>query len=158
MPTRKQRRRSAKQKRHEYEFVYVDAEGNELEELPDELDAEVSSREERRNGKQAAPARSQKARAGSQRGGRTMRTRTPPPPSWERAGKRALMLGVAVFFLFGIMNSKSGNRWVAAAIPAVIYTALFVPFTYTIDRFAYNRWQRRQQMGGQSPGKPAKRR
>jgi hypothetical protein len=154
MPTRKQRRRSAKQKRHEYEFVYVDAEGNELEESPDELEAEVSSREERRNGKQ--PARPQKGRAGSQRGSRA--TRTPPAPSWQRAGKRALMLGVVVFFLFGVMNSKASNRWLAAAIPAVIYTVLFIPFTYTIDRFAYNRWQRRQHGGGESRSRPAKKR
>ena len=34
MPTRKQRRRQAKVKRHEYEFVYVDSEGHELEEPP----------------------------------------------------------------------------------------------------------------------------
>ena len=27
----------------------------------------------------------------------------------------------------------------------VIYTALFVPFTFAIDRFAYRRWQARQQ-------------
>src|SRR5438874_6760624 len=37
MPTRKQRRRDLKSKRHDYEFVYVDGEGNELEEVPEEL-------------------------------------------------------------------------------------------------------------------------
>jgi hypothetical protein len=25
----------------------------------------------------------------------------------------------------------------------VTYTLLFIPFQFTIDRFAYNRWQRR---------------
>jgi len=151
MASRKQRRREAKQKRHEYEFVYVDSQGNELEEPPEELETARESRDERRNGKQPA-TRSQKGKAGSQRGGRA--TRTPPPPSWERAGKRALMLGVVVFFLFGIMNSKAGNRWLTAAVPAVIYTALFIPFTYTIDRYAYNRWLRRQQGDGKSGKKP----
>jgi hypothetical protein len=154
MPTRKQRRREAKQKRHEYEFVYVDSEGKVLDEPPEELEAETSSREQRSNGKSAA-TRTQKGKAQPQRRGRA--TRTPPPPSWERAGKRALMLGVVVFFLFGVMNTKAHNRWVAAAIPAVIYTALFVPFTYAIDRFAYNRWQRRQQ-GGTGGKKPDRRR
>lgn len=155
MPTRKQRRREAKQKRHEYEFVYVDEEGNELEEPPEEVEAEGSSREERRNGKPAA-ARTQKGKPQSQRGGRA--TRTPQPPSWERAGKRALMLGIVVFLLFGLMNTKASNRWVAAAVPAVIYTALFVPFTYAIDRFAYNRWQRRQESGAKGSKKSDKRR
>jgi hypothetical protein len=39
MPSRKQRRREAKSKRHEYETVYLDGEGNELdpEEVPEEL-------------------------------------------------------------------------------------------------------------------------
>ncbi len=155
MPTRKQRRREAKQKRHEYEFVYVDAEGNELDEAPEELEESTSSRDERRNGK-AAAARPTKSKAAPRGGSRARRT--PPPPSWERAGKRALMLGVVVFFLFGVMNSGARNRWVTAAIPAIIYTALFVPFTYAIDRFAYNRWQQRQQSGGSGGGKPAKKR
>jgi hypothetical protein len=155
MPTRKQRRREAKQKRHEYEFVYVDAEGNELDEPLEELEQETSSRDERRNGKPAA-ARSDKAKGRQQRGGRA--TRTPPPPSWERAAKRALMLGIVVFFLFGVMNTKASNRWVAAAVPAVLYTALFIPFTYAIDRFAYNRWLRRQQGADKSGSRPAKKR
>ena len=30
MPTRKQRRREAKARRHDYEYVYVDDEGNEV--------------------------------------------------------------------------------------------------------------------------------
>lgn len=155
MPTRKQRRREAKQKRHEYEFVYVDAEGNELEEPPEELEEEASPRDERRNGKPAA-GRSQQGKNRSQRGGRA--TRTPPPPSWERAAKRALMLGIVVFFLFGVMNTKASNRWVAAAVPALLYTVLFIPFTYAIDRFAYNRWQRRQQGADKGGSRPAKKR
>ena len=35
MPTRKQRRRALKERRHEYETVWVDSEGNELAEPPD---------------------------------------------------------------------------------------------------------------------------
>src|SRR5581483_4945060 len=122
MPTRKQRRREAKQKRHEYEFVYVDAEGNELDVPPEELEA-VSKREQRRNGKAAGDD----ARKGKGR------------------GQRALLLGVIVFALFYLSGGKGGNRIGGALALAAIYTALFVPFTYAIDRFAYNRWQRREQ-------------
>ncbi|HET7571350.1 MAG TPA: hypothetical protein VFJ77_01640 [Gaiellaceae bacterium] len=133
MPTRKQRRRAAKEKRHEYETVWVDAEGNELEEPPEE--AAAAPRPEKKD------ARAQTAQKGRPpaRG-----ARTPPPPSWQRAGRRALLLGVVVFVLF-YAGGRGGSRVVSALGLAALYTALFVPFTYAIDRFAYNRWQRRQQ-------------
>jgi len=49
MATRKQRKRSQKERRHEYETVWVDAEGNELEEPPDDL-VEPAPRQKRANG------------------------------------------------------------------------------------------------------------
>jgi hypothetical protein len=153
MPTRKQRRREAKQKRHEYEFVYVDDEGNEVDTPPEELEAESKEREERRNGR-AAPAKTGKGRP-QQRGGR--QARVPPPPSWERAARRSAILGAVVFVLF-YMTGKGSNRLFAAIELAAIYTVLFVPFTYAIDRFAYRRWQAREQAGGTSDKKPPKRR
>lgn len=140
MPSRKQRRRAAKEKRHEYEFVYVDGEGNELDEIPEELLEQEKPRPSR-NGSKAATA-SKRAPA---RGAR----RQPPQPSWNRAVKRALMLGAVVFVLFSFTaKGSSTQRYVAALIPAVIYTALFIPFTFAIDRFAYRRWQAREQAGG----------
>jgi hypothetical protein len=127
MPTRKQKRREAKTKRHDYEFVYVDDDGNEVEAPPEP--------EKRTNGakpaakKSAPPARS--------------RRRTPQPPSWQRAGRRALILGAVVFVLFGMLNKT--HNYTGAAVAAVIYTALFIPFTYTLDRFAWRRWQARDE-------------
>ena len=122
MPTRKQRRREAKSKRHEYEFVYVDDEGNEVDAPPAE---ETSSNGAKPAAKKSTPP----ARAG----------RTPQAPSWQRASRRAVLLGAVVFILF----SFSSHDYVKALVPAVIYTILFIPFTYAIDRFAYNRWQQR---------------
>jgi hypothetical protein len=95
MPTRKQRRRAQKERRHEYETVWVDAEGNVLDEPPEELVA--TTHEKRENGKS-------KAKAQPQRGGRA--ARVPPAPSWRRAGKRSLILGGAIFALFYILGSK----------------------------------------------------
>jgi hypothetical protein len=132
MPTRKQRRRQAKTKRHDYEFVYVDDEGNEVEAPAEE------PREPRRNG--AKPAAAGK-KSPPQRGSR----RAPQPPSWQRASKRAVLLGAVVFVLFTFSARKGHNAYLTALVPAVIYTILFVPFTYAIDRFAYRRWQARQQ-------------
>ena len=135
MPTRKQKRRELKSKRHDYEFVYLDGEGNELDEVPEELE---QPKKERTNGtKPAAGKRAQPP----QRGGR----RQPPVPSWNRALKRGGMLGAVVLVLF----SFGSKGHIVSVIPlALLYTALFVPFTYYIDRFAYKRWQARQPGGG----------
>jgi len=144
MPTRKQRRREAKTKRHEYEFVYVDAEGNEVDDVPAELEQAKKQPDERRNG--SKPAASKQQQSARQRG-----RRTPPEPSWNRAFKRAGLLGVVVFVLFSF-TAKS----YASALPlAALYTIMFIPFTYFIDRFAYRRWQARQ---GPRSGAPAKKR
>jgi hypothetical protein len=145
MPTRKQRRRMAKERRHEYETVWVDAEGNELEEPPD--DAVAPSREKRDDRKPAAKSGRPQRPQRPQRGGRP--TRTPLPPSWQRSAKRSLLLGVVIFVLFYLVNSKSkGNRFEDALIIGVLYTILFIPFQYTIDRFAYRRWERRAEQSG----------
>jgi len=129
MPTRKQKRREAKSKRHEYEFVYLDDEGNEVE-APEE----GAAPEKRRNG--AKPVAKKTAPA-------TRSRRTPQPPSWQRAARRAVILGAVVFVLFGMLN-KSHN-YAGAAVAALIYTVLFIPFTYFLDRFAYRRFQLRDQ-------------
>lgn len=140
MPTRKQRRREAKSKRHDYEFVYVDDEGNEVEPLPAELEEAKADRPERRNGVKPKPAAGKKP---PQRSGRT-----PPPPTWRRSFKRAGVLGAVVFVLFAIGARGKTGGYASAAGFAVLYTALFVPFTYAIDRFAYRRWEARQNTAG----------
>jgi hypothetical protein len=135
MPSRKQRRRELKQKRHEYEFVYVDGEGNELEELPEGFEEEKKERSSSRNGsKPAAAGKKQPAQRGTRSG------RVPPEPSWNRALKRGGLLGIVVFALFSF--TAKGN-WTSVLPLALLYTVLFVPFTYVIDRFAYKRYQAR---------------
>lgn len=153
MPSRKQRRRELKSKRHQYEFVYVDAEGNELDEPPPEL-LEQEQRKERTNGAKAAkqPAKS----SGGRGRGQGRAARVPPEPSWNRAFKRAAMLGAVVFALFALSAGKANNRYLAGLIPAVIYTVLFVPFTYYIDRFAYRRYQAKLAAGSVTTAKPKK--
>ena len=45
-----------------------------------------------------------------------------------------------------LVGAKNGghNPAIARSLLALLYTLLFIPFTYfTIDRFAYSRWQRR---------------
>src|SRR3569833_3026346 len=147
MPSRIQRQRKAKSKRHEWETVWVDDEGNELDEAPPEALEEKPRKE-------SAKATATPAKGKPQRGSR----REPQPPSWNRAFKRAGLLGIVVFFLFSLTARNSHNPYVAALIPAVIYTALFIPFTFLIDRFAYRRYQARQSGGAAASPRPAKKR
>ena len=133
MPTRKQRRRAQKERRHEYETVWVDAEGNELDEPPEEELAATPAKRDT-----AKP----KAKATQQRGGRQIRV--PPPPSWQRAAKRAAIIGAVIFVFIYLVGAKNGGHNPASALLlALIYTLLFIPFQFVLDRFAHNRWQRR---------------
>lgn len=148
MPTKKQRRRAEKERRHEYETVWVDAEGNELEEPPEEVVAPPGEKRDNAKPKTKQPQQ-------QQRGGRAVRV--PPAPSWQRAFRRSLILGAVVFALFYLVGSKGGQRNPLSAFAiAALYTALFIPFTYYMDRWTHNRWQRRaqqQQAGGKRPAK-----
>jgi hypothetical protein len=134
MPTRKQRRRDLKSKRHQYEFVYVDAEGKELDEAPPELlEEEEQRKKERTNGaKAAASAKGKKQPA--RRGGR----REPQPPSWNRAIKRSLIL--AAFFFVVISFGARGNLAVAV-VQALPIALLYIPLMYYMDRWIYRRHQ-----------------
>jgi hypothetical protein len=132
MPTRKQRRRAQKDRRHDYETVWVDPVSGEEVEAPEDFVEEPQAK--RDNGK---PKPKPKTNSTQQRGGRPVRV--PPAPSWQRAAKRSLIIGVAIFgFIYISRHSVPG-----ALLAAVIYSALFIPFQFTLDRFAYNRWQRR---------------
>lgn len=144
MPTRKQKRREAKAKRHEYEIVYLDDEGNEIEPPPEEERESKSARATTKDGRPQRPQRPQK-------GGRPRRV--PQAPSWQRAAKRSAIIGAVVFVLFAMgVRSKSGG-YVSAALLALLYTAMFIPLTYGIDRFAYRRYQDRMAAGGSTPAK-----
>jgi len=105
MPTRKQRRRRQKEKRHEYEIVYLDGEGREVE--PED----AKPRDDRRNGK-----RSDKRPAQKGRGGRPVKE--VQPPSWNRVVKRALIFGPLIFIAFSLINSGQpicrGSRWLSS--------------------------------------------
>jgi hypothetical protein len=138
MPTRKQRRRAQKERRHEYETVWVDAEGNELDEPPEEELVATPAK---------GDAPRSKPKATQQRGGRQIRV--PPTPSWQRAAKRSLIFGALIFVFFYLASSKNGQHNLASALLfGVTYMVLFIPILYMTDRFAYNRWQRRAAQQG----------
>jgi hypothetical protein len=122
MPTRKQRRRRAKERRHEWEEVWVDEEGNEVESPPDE---EVS-----RNGKRTeASAR------------RATNPRGVQPPSWRRVAKRGLIFAPLMFLTVTFL---SGELTIAQRLVNTAFLlAFFLPFSYAMDAFMYRMYVRR---------------
>jgi hypothetical protein len=123
MPSRKQRRRRAKERRHEWEDVWVDEEGNEVEPPPE--DAAPS-----RNGKRAsAPAR-------PQAGGRQVQ-----PPSWRRVAKRGLIFAPLMFLTVTFL---SGDLTIAQRIANTGFLlAFFLPFSYAMDALMYRMYMKR---------------
>jgi hypothetical protein len=146
MPSRKQRRRAQKERRHDYEYetVWVDPVSGEEVEPPE--DFAPGKPDERENGKpRAKSSAAQKKQSGSNRP-----IKVPPQPSWSRAVKRALLIGVVIFAAFYLVGSRNGSHNLASALLiSVIYAAIFIPFTYWIDGFSYRRWQRRAEQQGQ---------
>jgi hypothetical protein len=125
MATKKQQRRRQKERRHEYEDVWVDAEGKEIDYEP--------STTPKADGKARPAAKSQAAKS---RSGRPMREIK--PPSWQRVVRRALLLAPLLFVALSFGKHPSPIP-VRLAI-SIGYTALFVPTFYWIDRLAYRRY------------------
>ena len=135
MPSRKQRRRREKERRHEYEIVYVDEQGRELEINPAERDPAAPGR----NGKREPRREPQKTK-------NERPVRTVQPPSWGRVGRRALIFFPLIFAAFLVLNQHQsmGVRLLLTAF----YTAFFIPFMYLMDRAMYRTYLRRT---GQAP-------
>jgi hypothetical protein len=123
MASRKQRRRREKERRHEWEEVWVDDDGNEVE-AP--LDDEPVSR----NGKRAsAPARQQAV-------GRRVQ-----PPSWRRVAKRGLIFAPLMFLTVTLL---SGDLTITQRlINTVFLLAFFLPFSYAMDALMHRMSVRR---------------
>jgi hypothetical protein len=138
MATKKQRKRRQKDRRHDWEYVYVDDEGQEVE--VDE--ASVEPKAAKKSAK--APAKS------SGRGRRAIE-----PPSWNRVGKRALIFAplmlVVVYFLQG-KNHDYRN----AIVQTIVLLAFFLPFSYLMDTMMYRSYRKRVE-GRESGGRPTKR-
>jgi ferric-dicitrate binding protein FerR (iron transport regulator) len=114
MPTRKQRRRRAKEQRHEY--VWEDAEGNELD--PADVPATTEARtRQRATGRQVQP------------------------PSWRRTFKRALIF--APIMLATVMLLANDIGLGAQVLQAAFIVAIFIPFSYFLDGVFWRSYQKR---------------
>ena len=143
MATRKQKRRRAKGKRHDYEVVYLDGEGNEVE--PDEAEPSRASKSPARatSGSKSSKSSSSKSRM----------VREPKPPSWRRAIRRGAIFMPILVVVVLITNR---NQSALSIVPiAIVFTGLVIPFGYFTDHLAWRAYQKR--VGRKSDGKSAKR-
>ena len=132
MPSRKQRRRRAKERRHEWEDVWVDDEGNEVE-PPPEAESDIQSR----NGKRTtAPAKQRQSRG----------RRAVQPPSWGRVGKRALIFAPLMFLTVSFLSSDLSL--LQKALNTAFLLAFFLPFSYAMDALMYRMYTRRSGRAG----------
>jgi hypothetical protein len=124
MATKKQRRRRAKEQRHEY--VWVDDEGNEVE--PD--------------GTEGSADRPRSA---------TRFERDPQAPSWRRTLRRGAIFAP---IMLGVVFLLSPELSLAQKVTqTLLLVGIFVPFSYFIDRFFYRSHQRRRARSDQATGR-----
>jgi hypothetical protein len=121
--TRKQRRRREKEQRHDYEVVYVDEEGHEVE-----VEPEPSARPSTRG----KPAKR----------GASGRQRTLDPPSWRRSLRRGLIFAPLFLGMILLLNGR-GQSLAFSVINTIVLLLVFVPFSYFLDRVFYRTYQKR---------------
>ncbi len=79
------------------------------------------------------------ARARAQSRTKSRDPRTPSPPSWNSAVKKAAIASVLFFALLAIM----GQPPLSSAVIAVVMMAFYVPMAYLMDRFFFQRHERK---------------
>ena len=129
MPSRKQRRRREKLKRHEYEYVVETEEG----EVPVERLREAEDAVSRRRGDGRNDGH---PRVVDRRG------RPIEKPTLRRVLRRGLVFGPLLFLFVYIVY---GDELTAtqAVLQAVLLIAFFIPFSYVVDSMVYRMMMRR---------------
>lgn len=128
MPSKKQRRRQQKSRRHDYEYVYVDEDGREVEVDPAELKAERAARPARKEAGRKAPARPRK---------------TVQPPSLRRVATRGLLFAPVMYLVLSLVGGGAKLSVPQRLVQTAILLAFFLPFSYLMDKIAWRTYQRR---------------
>jgi hypothetical protein len=123
MATKKQRRRRAKEHRHDY--VWVDDEGNEID-APDGTPA-----------KQESKARGPR--------------RDPQAPSWQRSFRRGAIFAPIMFGTVFLLSPNLPLT--TKVTQTLLIVTIFIPFSYFLDRTFYRSFQRRSARREQSDGR-----
>ena len=130
MANEKQRRRRAKEKRHDYDLVYIDEEGNEV---PVENESKPRKPPAKIGGKGTPKQQRSTSRVGR---------KAPQPPSWPRVLKRG-MIFAPIFLATVLLLGGKSMTFVAAVVQALLLLVVFVPFSYFMDKVVYRQYQKR---------------
>jgi hypothetical protein len=131
VPSRKQRRRREKLKRHEYEYVLETEEGEEIVlEGPQGVERTKDGRTE---------PRAKASREPVDRRGRPV-----PKPSLRRVLKRTAIFAPLIA-IFVYVTSGEEATVTGVLVTVVTLLAFFMPFSYAVDVFVYRMLMRRQQ-------------
>ena len=126
MATKKQQRRRQKLKRHDYEDVYVDEEGNVLEaDQAEELVGTTTARKADR------PKDRPTTRSG----------RALEPPSWRKTGRRGLLF--FPLMLITVMLLGRDLTLIQQVFQTVVLMCFFLPFSYFMDSMMWRSYERR---------------
>jgi hypothetical protein len=124
--TKKQQRRRQKLKRHDYEDVYVDEEGNVLE---------ADQAEELAGATTARKADRPKDRP-TTRSGRALE-----PPSWRKTGRRGLLF--FPLMLITVMLLGRDLTLIQQVFQTIVLMCFFLPFSYFMDSMMWRSYERR---------------
>ncbi len=124
MATKKQRRRRAKEQRHDY--IWVDDEGNEVE--PDGTPVEGEKGDKKSRAASPGPARE------------------PQAPSWRRTFRRGAIFAPIMFGTVFLLSPDLPTT--TKVTQTLLIVAIFIPFSYFIDRLFYRSFLRRQARRG----------
>jgi hypothetical protein len=127
--TQKQRRKRAKEKRHAYDLVEIDSEGNETVLSASDVKAEAPAK---------TPAKNRDPGDRTSKRGRG----SPQPPTWGRVLKRGAIF--APIFLVTVMLLGGDRMTITGAVVQTIFlVAVFVPFSYFMDRLVWRSHEKR---------------
>ena len=139
MTNQKQRRRRAKENRHDYDLVYMDEDGVEQ---PVERD-DGPRKPPGRLGRNTTATKSQRTQP-ADKGGR--RGRVVQPPSWRKVLKRGAIF--APIFFATVMLLGGGKMTIPGAIvQTALLIGVFIPFSYFMDRVVWRQQLKRLNKG-----------
>ena len=139
MTNQKQRKRRAKENRHDYDLVYMDEDGVEQ---PVERD-DGPRKPPGRLGRKTTATKSQKTQP-ADKGGR--RGRVVQPPSWRKVLKRGAIFAPIFFATVMLLGGKT-MTFAGALVQTALLIGVFIPFSYFMDRVVWRQQQKRLNKG-----------
>ena len=135
MATQKQRKRRAKEKRHDYDLVFIDEDG-----VEQPVEREEEPRKPVGRGSKGTVSKSSASKQPSRRG------KVAQPPSWPKVLKRGAIFA-PIFLATVMLLGGSKMTFPAAVVQTILLVAVFIPFSYFMDRVVWRQQQKRMTRG-----------